>query len=160
MFFNDNRYISLPSMRKSILGFYLKVRACGFLEEMLFFINILQEMCGSIMVTPEVMKEYGVSLPEWIIVREVSDTKKTAVFSKFIGAGESSAIALAMETENALLIVDDRRARQFALGLGLEIIGTLGLIIRAHENGIIHDIDSVVANLREIGDCQLIPMRL
>ena len=114
-------------------------------------INILQEMYGSIMVTPEVMKEYGVSLPEWIVVKEVSDIKKTAVFNKFIGTGESSAIALAMETENSLLIVDDRRARQLALGLGLEIIGTLGLIIRAHENGIINDIDSVVASLREIG---------
>ena len=113
-------------------------------------INLLQKMYGSIIVTPEVMKEYGVQLPEWIIVQEVSDHNKISVFEKFMGLGESSAIALAMETENALLIVDDKRARQFALSLGVEIIGTLGLLILAYEKGIIQDIDSIIASLREI----------
>jgi predicted HTH domain antitoxin len=54
------------------------------------------------------------------------------------------------EIENALLIIDDRRARQFALGLGLEITGTLGLLIRAYEQNVIQDIDSAVASLREV----------
>jgi predicted nucleic acid-binding protein len=114
-------------------------------------INILREMYGSIIVTPEVMKEYGSPLPEWVIVQEVSDTNKITIFNKFIGLGESSAIALAMENQNSVLIADDRRARQFALDLGLEIIGTLGLLIRAYENGIVQDIDSIIVGLREIG---------
>ena len=114
-------------------------------------LNILREMYGSIIVTPEVMKEYGAPLPEWIVVQEVSDSKRIAVFDKFIGQGESTAIALAVETEKSLLIIDDKRARQFALGLGLEIIGTLGFLIQAYENGIIRDIDPIIASLREIG---------
>ena len=114
-------------------------------------INILRELYGSIIVTPEVMKEYGSQLPEWVVIQEVSDSNKIAVFDKFIGLGESSAIALAMETKNSMLIVDDRHARQLALGLGLEIIGTLGLLILAYKNGIIRDIDSIVASLRQIG---------
>ena len=114
-------------------------------------INILREMYGSVIVTPEVVKEYGASLPEWITVQAVSDTNKTLVFNKLLGLGESSAIALAMESTNALLIVDDRRARQLAHGLGLEITGTLGLLIRAYENDVIRNIDSVVASLREVG---------
>jgi len=113
-------------------------------------LNILQEMYGSIVITPEVAEEYGVSLPEWINVQVVSDTQKIKAFHKFIGLGESSAIALAMETRNSLLIVDDRRARQFALSMGLEITGTLGLLIQAYEKNIIQDIDSVVARLREV----------
>jgi predicted nucleic acid-binding protein len=55
-----------------------------------------------------------------------------------------------METGSALLIVDDRRARQFALGLGLEITGTLGLLIRAYKDDVLKDIDSVIAGLRKI----------
>ena len=113
-------------------------------------INILYEMFGSVFVTPEVAEEFGTMLPEWITVHAVSDVNKINVFNKFIGLGESSAIILAMEIENALLIVDDRRARQFALSLGLEITGTLGLLIRAYENNLIKDIDSIVANLRKI----------
>ena len=114
-------------------------------------INLLKKMYGSIIITPEVAEEYGIALPEWIAVKAVSGADKVAVFHKFIGLGESSAIALTMETEDALLIVDDRRARQFALNLGLEITGTLGLLIQAYQKNIISDIDSIVASLREIG---------
>ena len=114
-------------------------------------IKILQEMYGSIIVTPEVIKEYGTMLPEWIVVKEVPDLKRITVFNKLIGPGESSVISLALETENSLLIIDDRRARQFALDLGLDIIGTLGLLIRAYENGIIPDIDSIIIKLRDSG---------
>jgi predicted nucleic acid-binding protein len=114
-------------------------------------INILHKIHGSIIVTPEVMNEYGASLPEWIFIQEVYDFQKINIFNKLIGLGESSTIALAMETENSILIVDDRRARQFALDLGLEIIGTLGVLIKAYEKGIIHDLDTIIASLREIG---------
>jgi predicted nucleic acid-binding protein len=114
-------------------------------------INVLQEMYGHIIVTPEVVEEYGFPLPEWITVQAASDVEKVTLFHKFIDLGEASTIALAMETKNSLLIVDDRRARQFALSLGLEITGTLGLLIQAYENGIIQDIDSIIARLRETG---------
>jgi predicted nucleic acid-binding protein len=113
-------------------------------------LDILKKMYGSVMVTPEVAGEYGSPLPEWIIIKAVFDFSKTVAFNKFLDLGESSAIALAMETGNALLIVDDKRARQFALDLGLEITGTLGLLIRAYKNDVLQDIDSVVAGLRKI----------
>jgi predicted nucleic acid-binding protein len=114
-------------------------------------INVLQKMYVHIIVTPEVVEEYGFPLPEWITVQTVSDVDKVALFHKFIDLGEASAIALAIKTENSLLIVDDRRARQFALSLGLEITGTLGVLLQAYKNGIIHDIDSIIASLRETG---------
>jgi predicted nucleic acid-binding protein len=114
-------------------------------------LDILRQSYRKVIITPEVVREYGDPLPDWIFLQSVSDEKKTIAFHKIIDLGESSAIALAMETENALLIVDDRRARQVALGLGLEITGTLGVLIRAYENGIIQDIDSIIADLRNIG---------
>jgi len=95
-------------------------------------IDILRKLFGSVIVTPEVAKEYGAPLPEWIFVQAVSDSEKIKILNKFIGLGESSAIALALETGNALLILDDKRARQFTISLGLEITGTLGLLIRAY----------------------------
>jgi len=113
-------------------------------------IDILRKMYGEIIVTQEVAREYGNPLPDWIEVREISDVNKT-VFSKLLDIGEASAIALAMQTENALLIVDDKCARQFALGLGIEITGTLGVLIQAYESGVIQGIEAIVAGLRGIG---------
>jgi predicted nucleic acid-binding protein len=112
-------------------------------------IDIQREISSSVIVTPEVAKEFGEPLPEWITIKAVSDSEKIRILNKFIGLGESSAIALAIEIGNALLIVDDKRARQFALSLDLEITGTLGLLIRAYRNGVIHDIDSVITSLRK-----------
>ena len=53
-------------------------------------------------------------IADWIEVREISDVNKT-IFSKLFDIGEASAIALVMQTENALLIVDHKCARQFAM---------------------------------------------
>jgi predicted nucleic acid-binding protein len=112
-------------------------------------LDILRKIYRSVLVTPEVAEEYGNPLPEWITIQAVSDHTKIIAFNQFIDLGEASAIALALEAMNAVLIVDDRRARQFALGLGLEITGTLGVLFRAYDSGIIQDIDALVSDLRK-----------
>jgi predicted nucleic acid-binding protein len=63
--------------------------------------------------------------------------------------GESSAIALALELANPLLILDDGKARRFAKNLGVEMTGTAGLLITAYEGGYLHDIHAVIAMLRK-----------
>jgi predicted nucleic acid-binding protein len=63
--------------------------------------------------------------------------------------GEASAIALALESVNPLLILDDGKARRFARNLGLEMTGTAGLLITAYEGGFLHDIHAVIAMLQK-----------
>jgi predicted nucleic acid-binding protein len=63
-----------------------------------------------------------------------------------------SAIALALETENPLLILDDGQARSFAQDLGLAITGTLGILIAAFRQGIIADLDPVIHQFRLFKD--------
>ncbi|GHU99053.1 hypothetical protein FACS189483_07840 [Spirochaetia bacterium] len=111
-------------------------------------LDVLTQLYGTVLVTPEVADEFALTLPEWITVKAVTDSQKTITFNEFIDLGESSAIALATELEDVLVIIDERRARKVALGLGLEIIGTLGLLIRAYDQGFIEDIESTIADLR------------
>jgi predicted nucleic acid-binding protein len=59
------------------------------------------------------------------------------LIESFVDKGEASAIALALESENSLLIIDDRKGRKFARQLGLSIIGTIGIIVDAKLAGII-----------------------
>jgi len=114
-------------------------------------LDILNQLYEIILVTPEVANEYGESLPDWITIKAVNDTGKLKAFNRFIDLGESSAIALAMETEDAVLIVDDKEARIFASNLGLKITGTLGILIRASNKGIITDFSEVISQLRKNG---------
>jgi predicted nucleic acid-binding protein len=87
-------------------------------------LDVLQRVYQSVTVTPQVADEYGELLPSWIAVKAVEDTRKIAAYNQYIDIGESSSIALAMETEGSLVILDDFQSRQFAMSLGLEITGT------------------------------------
>ncbi|MDF1550478.1 MAG: DUF3368 domain-containing protein, partial [Bacteroidales bacterium] len=61
--------------------------------------------------------------------------------------GEASAIALAKEIENPLLLLDDLKARKLAGKLNLKFTGTLGVINKARQVGIIHKIKPLIDKL-------------
>src|SRR6056297_3467365 len=58
--------------------------------------------------------------------------------------GEASVIALAIENKNATSILDDLRARKYAKRLGINVTGTLGVINKAKEKGIIKNIKPII----------------
>jgi len=53
------------------------------------------------------------------------------------GAGEREAIALALEMQATELLIDDLAARRLAQSLGIPIIGSLGLLLRAKQRGLV-----------------------
>jgi predicted nucleic acid-binding protein len=62
-------------------------------------LEILHDLFDIVSITPEVASEFGGDLPEWVNVRPVKNTDRTAFLNNFLHLGESSAIALAEETE-------------------------------------------------------------
>jgi predicted nucleic acid-binding protein len=111
-------------------------------------LDILHQVCQNVLITPEIAAEYGEDLPVWITVTPVRDNEKTKLIQKTLDPGESSAIALAFETKEPLLILDDAQARLFALDLGFAITGTLGILIAAYRQGIIADLNPIISNLK------------
>jgi len=53
--------------------------------------------------------------------------------------GERLAIALALK-EGAVVLVDEKRGRAVAARLGLHVLGTLGLLVRARDAGIVEKV--------------------
>ncbi|MDB4948060.1 MAG: hypothetical protein JWM27_709 [Gemmatimonadetes bacterium] len=51
--------------------------------------------------------------------------------------GESEAIALALEAGADVLLLDEKRARTVAIGLGLRVVGLLGVVVLAKSRGLI-----------------------
>jgi predicted nucleic acid-binding protein len=112
--------------------------------------DLLKAVCQTVIVTPEVAAEYKDPLPGWIQIMSVKDAGKTQFLSTFLGLGESSAIALALEVENALVILDDKKARRYAQSIGLAVTGIVGILSQAYRIGLIEDVDDIVAKLRAI----------
>jgi uncharacterized protein len=59
------------------------------------------------------------------------------VLRKTLGAGEREAIALSAQLRAELLIVDDDLARRIATDLGIPVMGTAGVLLRAKEKGFV-----------------------
>ncbi|MDR1452672.1 MAG: hypothetical protein LBJ25_01670 [Candidatus Margulisbacteria bacterium] len=77
-------------------------------------LDILHNIYGRITITDEVSAEFGEALPDWVSVVSVRDASKTKLITTLLDPGEASSIVLALEKNNALLILDDGKARQAA----------------------------------------------
>ncbi|MBL7161448.1 MAG: DUF3368 domain-containing protein [Anaerolineales bacterium] len=93
-------------------------------------------------VQNEVFKEQP--LPDWVKVVHLTQPLAPRMTSARLGPGEREAIALAMELEAEELILDDLPARRLAIFLGLNVIGILGLLLRAKKRGIIPQVQPLM----------------
>ncbi len=103
-------------------------------------LDLLRRLYASITTTDVVANEFGQELPDWISIKLAENQQYQRILELQVDRGEASAIALAIESESCLLIVDDNKARRVALRLGIVITGTIGIIIKAKLNGVIPSI--------------------
>jgi len=111
--------------------------------------NLLKKVYTELITTPEIAEEFGDELPKWIKIQEVSDKKYQKLLETQVDAGEASAIALAVEFDNVILLLDDLRARKLAKSLKLNITGALGVIHKAKQMSIIKKIKPLIDKLLE-----------
>ena len=110
---------------------------------------MLRQLYKTVTITEEILLEYGEHLPDWIEVQQAKDHYRQQLLEMQIDKGEASAIALALETNKSIIILDDWKARKIADKLGLSITGTLGVIIKAKQKGIIPSIKPYLDKIRK-----------
>ena len=66
------------------------------------------------------------------------------------GAGEIETLALALETADAVAVLDDGLARDIAGALSIRFTGTLGLLLDAKEAGLISAVRPLLAQLQAL----------
>jgi predicted nucleic acid-binding protein len=83
----------------------------------------------------------------WLTVQSVQNSAVVATLKTQMDEGEAEAIALAMELGDVLLILDDKKARRVAQQIGLKVIGTVGMLLRAKRDGVITEIKPLLTAL-------------
>lgn len=68
-----------------------------------------------------------------------------------LGQGELEAMALYKHLQADRLLVDDQRARKVARLNGIEIVGSLGVLLRAKESGLVREISPILAVIQASG---------
>jgi len=101
------------------------------------YFDVLQQVYGTIEVPDAVAREFGVILPAWVHPQPVANQSLALSLRIQLGAGEAEAIALSLERSAARVILDDRKARAVARQFNLPVTGTLGVLLRAKDLGIV-----------------------
>ena len=71
----------------------------------------------------------------WIRVQSVREEQQVRLLLPTLDRGEAEVIALGLEQQARLLLIDELIGRKVAESLGLRITGTVGILIRAKQLG-------------------------
>ena len=111
-------------------------------------LDILKEMSNKIYVTSIIKEELKQELPDWIQILDPKDKHYQSILELDLDKGEASAIALMLELDDAILLIDDLKGRKIAEKLSLRFSGTFGLLIKAKQIGIIKSVKPILDKIR------------
>jgi predicted nucleic acid-binding protein len=125
-------------------------------------LEILEYLFGRIYISEGVYKELisnkkfifeieQITKSSFIIVKEVKNRLAVELIQKMHGLnmGESESIILFKELGGDLLIMDEKKGRKVASSLDIELTGTLGILLKAKQEGIIIELKPILEKLIE-----------
>lgn len=83
-----------------------------------------------------------------LVVTPVRDQISVKLLQDQLDIGESEAIVLVHELQADLLLMDERRGRRRASQSGLAVLGTLGILLRAKQLGLVEQVRPLLDQLR------------
>jgi predicted nucleic acid-binding protein len=123
-------------------------------------LQLLHQLYGQVLIPEAVYRELTAIVPpvsgavevdmnSWLQVKTVSDRGVVERLhnESRLDPGESEAIALALELDADLLLIDERRGRAEANRLGVRITGLLGILIEAKQKGLVEAVKPLMDGL-------------
>ena len=111
-------------------------------------LNILKSLYGKISISTEVSQEFGKQVEDWIEIKQVKDRNYLKILNNLVDLGEASTIALALEFDEVLTILDDLKARKLAKNLKVKYTGLLGVLLKAKDKNVISSVKEVLIKLK------------
>lgn len=115
-------------------------------------LDLVPTILESVLIPPAVAREIRPSipvLPDWLRVQAPAKPPSVLASQRRLGDGEWEAIALAIEVGAGAILIDDRPARRLAEAAGLNVIGTLGLLLEAKRASHVRTIHAELDKLLE-----------
>lgn len=117
-------------------------------------LNVLEELFGGVYVPRAVYNEVthqnkGKSEKlAYYCKDKVLDIASEVNLNITLGTGESEAIILYKEKHADFLLCDDKKAKKFARNFGVNVIGSLGILLKAKEAKLIVEVTPLIEKLR------------
>lgn len=121
------------------------------LEKLYLLKNLFDEIIISPKVEEELLRisnqESILKQSTWIVVRKLKDERLFNQLLQELDPGEAESIALAVELEADLLLIDEKRGRKIAEQYNIRITGLLGILIQSKEEEIIMELKPTLDKL-------------
>ena len=125
-------------------------------------LEILKELYGQVIIPDAVYREISVKSDsvckkmvdealDWIHIESIQDQLAKAMYKTQLHDGEVEVMILSKELAADVVIIDDANAKKHAKYLGLPVTGTLGVLIKAKQNGFIKELKPILLQLKEKG---------
>lgn len=124
-------------------------------------LDLLGQLFKQVLIPPAVKKEVlaGKNRPgasdlraaEWLLEKPVKDSQKARLLLSDLDRGEAEVLALALERNARLVILDERLGRWHARRLELPLTGTLGILLRGKEAKLLESVGPLIRDIRRQG---------
>ena len=125
--------------------------------------DLLRQLFGKVYIAEAVYSEatvakkekdnlgYEIAQADWIYPVKVKDRLAVAVLLDELDLGEAETIVLAKELNADWVLMDEKKGRRKLTQLELQKIGTLGLLLKTKEIGLLSEIKSAINKLNTVG---------
>ncbi len=117
--------------------------------------SILPRLFTSILIPDEVRRElltFHSALPDACEVRAVSPSRLLSDLLATVDAGEAEAIALAVEADISVLLIEERKERRLAETLGLTCLALPAVLTAARRQGLISSLRDAFTRIDIFGN--------
>jgi len=123
---------------------------------------VLKKLYGEIIIPEAVYKELSAKTEsvckrmvdmslDWIRVEKIQNQMAKSMYKTQLHEGEVEVMILSIEIGADVLIIDDANAKKHAKYLGLPVTGTLGILIKAKQEGHIETLRPILEQMIERG---------
>lgn len=120
-------------------------------------LDVIQKLYQNIIIPKAVYDElasfsnqkYLLEKISWITVSEVQNKEMAKELMLSLDIGEAESIVLAIENKSDFLIIDELKGRAVAKSFGIQVIGTLGILVLAKERKIIRRVKPFMDQLKD-----------
>ncbi len=124
--------------------------------------GLLEQLYGRVFIAEGVWSELNafghvwpgreeVAAATWVSRHTVRNTPLVGALRRDLDQGEAETIALALELEADLVLMDEREGRHAAQRLGLRTVGVVGLLLDGKQQGLLPEVRHAFDALRIVG---------
>lgn len=120
-------------------------------------LSLLRDLFGEVLIPQRVWDEVvqanrpgaeQVTAAEWIRTIPAPDTSFLLALQGEVDPGEAEAIVLAYEVKADIVLLDERRARNLAISMGFTVVGVVGVLLRAKQQGFLPELKPVLDRMK------------